>query len=375
MTREQLCQTTSRRLVQSAAELSNQNALVGFDGFVDEIVAVVDKRHDRQSFQPVRTIEAFSKRIAAAQGQSANCELVVQKQKLGGNGPIMANALAALGMHVTYLGNLGYPSIHPVFEEFASRADVHSIAEPAHTDALEFADGKLMLGKLSPLAEVSWPNLIERVGRAKIEKFFADAMLIGMVNWTMLPEMTQIWERLLAEIVPALPSRQRTVFVDLADPEKRTRDDLLQALQTLSQLQQHFNVTLGLNRKESDQVAAVLKLQERVNGLSELQQRSIAIRRRLNVDCVVIHPRQGAVAARGDETAAVEGPFVQQPAISTGAGDHFNAGFVVGQLLGCSVAESLIAGVANSGFYVRTATSANVRQLAEFIATLPAPEP
>ena len=56
-------------------------------------------------------------------GESSNYELVVKQQKLGGNGPIMANALASFGMNVTYIGNLGYPAIHPVFEEFAKRAE------------------------------------------------------------------------------------------------------------------------------------------------------------------------------------------------------------------------------------------------------------
>ena len=68
----------------------------------------------------------------------------------------MANALASFGMKVTYLGNLGYPNLHPVFADFAKHAEVHSIAEPGHTDALEFEDGKIMIGKDSSLNEVNW---------------------------------------------------------------------------------------------------------------------------------------------------------------------------------------------------------------------------
>jgi hypothetical protein len=51
-------------------------------------------------------------------------------QKLGGNGPIMANALGAYGNDVTYIGNLGAPALHPVFAEFGESATVYSIAEP-----------------------------------------------------------------------------------------------------------------------------------------------------------------------------------------------------------------------------------------------------
>ena len=65
---------------------------------------------------------------------------------------------------LAYVGNLGYPNIHPVFADFAKKAQVVSIGEPGHTDALEFDDGKLMLGKLTPLNDVNWDNLMQRVG-------------------------------------------------------------------------------------------------------------------------------------------------------------------------------------------------------------------
>src|SRR5204863_5228657 len=120
---------------------------VGLDGFVDEILDVVDKRESAESYQRLTTIGKLAERLAAAAGKSTNLELVNKLTKLGGNGPIMANALASFGMKVTYLGNLGYPNLHPVFEDFAKRAEVHSIAEPGYTDALEFEDGKIMLGK------------------------------------------------------------------------------------------------------------------------------------------------------------------------------------------------------------------------------------
>jgi len=49
---------------------------------------------------------------------------------------------------------------------------------------------------------------------------------------------------------------------------------------------------------------------------------------------VVVHPRAYAVAASADGVVMVTGPFVGKPLISTGAGDHFNAGFCLGKLLG-----------------------------------------
>jgi sugar/nucleoside kinase (ribokinase family) len=81
-----------------------------------------------------------------------------------------------------------------------------------------------------------------------------------------------------------------------------------------------------------------------------------------------------AAAATATASAWFEGPFVQHPLISTGAGDHFNAGFCLGQILGLNLKESLCTGVASSGYYVRTAQSPSAGELAEFVRVLPDPE-
>src|SRR5690606_1424377 len=124
-----------------------QRGLIGFDGFVDEIIDVVATRTSPDHYERIPTIAELARRIGDAAGLSTNLEMVPTQVKLGGNGPIMANALTSMGMAVTYIGCLGYPEIHPVFAELAEKCDVISVAEPGHTDALEFADGKVMLGK------------------------------------------------------------------------------------------------------------------------------------------------------------------------------------------------------------------------------------
>src|SRR5689334_21461407 len=106
--------------------------MIGLDGFVDEIIAVVDKRKNHEHYEPIKTIAHLGEKIGLAAGESSNYELVVKQMKLGGNGPIMANALASAGVSVTYVGNLGYPNIHPVFTDFAKKVHAISIGEPAH---------------------------------------------------------------------------------------------------------------------------------------------------------------------------------------------------------------------------------------------------
>src|SRR4051812_19024726 len=100
LTRDQICELTSKKLLAAAPKLPAVRATVGLDGFVDEIIAVVDKRQDKEKYEPVKTIDRLAEKIQKAAGQSSNYELVVTQRKLGGNGPIMANALACLGMEV-----------------------------------------------------------------------------------------------------------------------------------------------------------------------------------------------------------------------------------------------------------------------------------
>ena len=73
---------------------------------------------------------------------------------------------------------------------------MHSIAEPGHTDALEFEDGKIMLGKHTSLKDVNWSNIETRFGRDPFAAKFQSCDLIAFVDWTMIPYMSEIWEPL-----------------------------------------------------------------------------------------------------------------------------------------------------------------------------------
>src|SRR5688500_10600864 len=216
----------ARQLTSLVSKAAGFSAFVGLDGFVDEIVHAVDKRENASEFTRLPTITSFSERIAGAAGRSTNIEMVTQRTKLGGNGPIMGNALSTLGLKITYVGALGYPNLHPVFEPFSKRATVHSIAEPGYTDAVEFIDGKVMLVKSTSLADITWDKIDERLGRERFNQHFTKSDLIAFVNWTMIPYMSELWETLLRDACPKLSGPRRTIFFDLADPEKRPDDDI-----------------------------------------------------------------------------------------------------------------------------------------------------
>lgn len=362
------------QLQAAANRVSRMSAFIGLDGFVDEILHVVDKRENAEKYLRLPRMAQWAERIRAAAGKSTNIELVSQRTKLGGNGPIMANAMASFGFKVSYLGNLGYPNLHPVFAEFAQRAEVHSLAEPGYTDAVEFEDGKVMLGKHKSLKEINWANIKARFGQDQFAAKISGSDFVGFVNWTMLTYMNEIWSATLREICPKFTGPRRTLFFDLADPEKRTPDNIAKALELIIAFEKYFDVILGLNESESSQIGKALDLNtsdHSPDGLANLGQE---ILRCVPIGTLVIHPTHYAIAISKDGAAIAEGPFTPKPLITTGAGDHFNAGFCLGKLLGLDNQLSVLTGVTTSGFYVRTAKSPGVADLVGLLRNWPAKE-
>ena len=360
---------TLKELAAKPLNAASRNVMVGLDGFVDKIVTPVDKRHGMgENFDPISTIAELGARISAAAGKSANLELFPRFDKLGGNGPIMANAMLALGCRTRYVGALGYPDVHPVFQDFAKSTEAVSLSAPGITTALEFQDGKIMFGRMVGLDDVTYERIIEVAEEGKFFDMMSRSDLVAMVNWTMIPRMTEIFVSLLEKVLPNLPPREtRQFFFDLTDPRKRSQTDVINVLGVISRFQSHGDVTLGLNYNESLQVAEALGFSRREADEAGLRKAAEEIRGKLEISCVVIHPVDSAACATKEGTWWAAGPYEENPKITTGAGDHFNAGFSLARLGGLSPTSCLIFATATSGFYVRTAQSPSIGQIENFL--------
>lgn len=348
-------QTAADALEASTSRFAGIRFTIGFDGFVDEILHAVDTRQSSTEFERILTIPEFSERVRSAAGKSANIEVVPIQVKPGGNGPLMSLAVAGMGGKVTCIGLLGYPHILPVFRPLEEKAELFSVGNPGRTDAIEFQDGKLMIGKLDTIQNMSWQRLQDVIGADRFKALMVGSDLVACTNWTMLTEMDEILENLI-RMVPENSSVR--FFFDLADPEKRDRADLARVLGQIRALNQRARCILGLNLREAEQVGEVLGLDQAVRETPEsVEAASARIAGALGLHGVVVHAVRCAGAFLDGETAGIEGPYCGNPRLSTGAGDHFNGGFVSGLMSGLDARGALYSGVGTSGWYVRNARS------------------
>lgn len=340
-----------------------QNACIGLDGFVDRIIHVVDKRYDSSNYTRIRTIYDYGKKLTDAAGLSLNIELIPLTSQLGGNGPIMAYAMARLGTGISSVGAFGLPSPASQFDKLCSIADVYSVAEHAGTDSYEFDDGKVIASVLDPLNTLTWDSILEHLPADRFAALLDKADMAALNNWTMIPAMTRIWKKLQEDILPGLSRKDRMFFIDLADPSKRTAEDLAAALKTLPGFNPFGRVLLSCNKREALQIASSLGLE----AGDDLTQLAEAIRQAVGIWCVSVHTLRGAHASNGTEMVTAPGFYTEKPRISIGGGDHFNAGLAWALMGGMSLYDSLIVGSAVSGSFVRSGVSPTFDDVCSFL--------
>ena len=353
----------------STADLPGCRVVMGFDGFVDEMISLVDERRSLDDFTPVPDIGTFAAMIAAAAGQSSLREIVVTAVQPGGCAVNLADGLASLGATVDCFATIGEPP-HPAFGDIAAKCHGFSSwgREPGRTLAFEFNDGKLMFSAVEQLAGFTPHSVRELLTDGTYTTACEAAQVIALTDWSLYPAMTPVW-RLLQHEVYSLLTHRPAFFIDLVDPSTRSVEDILDMTATLPEFEPMGPVTLGLNGNEANVLCRAHGAPPAPGDATPEQtlDQAFALRDVLGVSRVVIHRVPFAVSATVDGGFTQPGPYSVGAKKSTGAGDRFNAGFCLGLALGLDDSESLVLGCAASGFFVRNARSASRPELIGFL--------
>jgi len=355
------------KLVQKLkSQKLDQSVMIGFDGYVDSLYAVIHKKSGAEK-QFFKDISGFADHIKALSGKSGQVELSLKEIKIGGNAPIMSQAMGALGFQVHCLGTLGFPKIYPVFEDLHANIQVHSLENPGQSDAFEFNDGKLIFSDCGSFDYFNWEKIKERIGIDDLKKIYFDSQLVAAVDWVNLPHASNIWQGLLEEIVKPNGPIGKKFFFDLCDPSRKSKVEIREALQIISRYSEFGEVTLGLNENETNIVFDALENPDKKDSSTE--EKAEAIFDNMKIACLLIHPVNRSFAITQKGLVQVEGKLVEEPKILTGGGDNFNAGYALGCLMDLEMEERLLLGMGCSGAYIQNGKSSDLEELEKYLET------
>ncbi len=334
---------------------------IGLDGYVDTIQKVVRSR-TREGPTYFTSIRAFGERILQAEGMSSQLEVETVVVKAGGNGPLMAGALTALGFDVTCMGTLGWPRAQEHFEEAAHT--LLTVGEPSMSTALEFEDGKIIISDLERINSLTWQEMLDRQGLPAMQAATRGRSLMAFVGLANLPHCIELLKGFQQEVLCGDDIKSQ-FFFDIADPGRMSADNLRKLIRVIADFGSLGPVTLGINENEARQLYGVICRQSA--DAVALAQIGAALYEAIDIDDLLIHPLHRALSYSADGFSEAAGYVVTRSKVQTGAGDHFNAGYCLAAALGRDRRSRLVVAMASSGYYVAHGRSARPAELNDFI--------
>jgi hypothetical protein len=292
-------------------------------------------------------------------------ELIKKRRSCGWFTANTGRAIGKLNMSTIMMGMYGKEVMDPIFNEFKERCTLISLGDPVISNVLEFTDGKIMMPYLNELLNFTWSDLVNLLGDEKLKNIFANADIVSLGYWSNMPTFDEFITKLNDNyLIEKSPKR---MFFDFANIKKRSVEAIKETFVVLGNLNDKIPMTLSLNEHE-----AVLLFSYYDKELSEdpetVAKTAAAIREQINLDELIIHTPHYAVAASKSEGIAISmQDYCLNPAITTGAGDTFNGGYICSSIGDLNISERLAMSNATTRFYITNGFPPNRDELIEEI--------
>ncbi|WP_224450397.1 hypothetical protein [Haloprofundus salilacus] len=344
--------------------LDGEKVVFGFDGVVDRVRRVVAKRTGPEEYEIMGLMSDFSTRIGDSAGMktSLSIEWKNNGMRAGGHTSHLGRAMEQLGCKPTLIGTFGNPPVETFTREY-ERADLLSVGHHATTDAVEFNDGKILLSDSGILASLDWDTICNEVGLNTLASRIDRTQVLGIGYWATVLQIPTILEGLRTELWPRLRDPPERIIFDPADIRRLSKPTLESGLEAIERLNETVPITVSSNRVETLRIADLFDDADELSLTDAAQ----TAREGLNVSKFVVHTVHEAISITADGIDRVEIPHVEEPTLTTSAGDHFNAGLVLGRIAGLNDGAQLIAGSAVAGYFVRNAAPPTFEEFTSYL--------
>ena len=345
--------------------ISDVSAFLGFDACIDYIVRIVRDKKENNLNEYFDSSRQFGEFLKGLNNKSCGVELNTKLSKIGGNMVITGNALGELGVVVECIGTFGIPEILPVFKTMSENCTLHSIGDTISATALEFDESKVIVFDPGPYNNLTWDGIKTLLGRDRLIRMLSGKKLISFLNWSEIENSSQIWKGFLDEILPALepPEECPIFFTDFSDCSRRSKNEIREAIGLLVQFRKYFKVVVSLNQNEADLIAEALNIS---NSGSDEEFVKLLFNV-INTDILLIHRTKDALGYDGVIFEKCDNFLCSEPAILTGGGDNFNAGFCYAMFYRFDIYKCLLVANAVSGYYVKAGKSPAINELKGFL--------
>ncbi|QTL99761.1 hypothetical protein GM661_18270 [Iocasia frigidifontis] len=348
----------------------NKKVILGWDGFVDNVWHLVEERNSATDYQIMESMLTLNQRIKEVAGGGLSTEILKKDQRAGGFSANTGRVLGKLGIDTTLISLFGDKKINKRFSNLVEMTEVISLGDPCIAHIFEFADGKLMFPANQNIRNMDWEKIKNKVGLAKLIDLIEEADLIGLGYWANMPYYHTICKGIKKEVGPKLSRKSRQLFMDFGNVKKRSAQDLAFICSSLSQLEEYFKLTLSFNRSELLDTAKALGIvTEHIK--MELVEILDKVREKTRISNVVVHTNRFAASSNQEGIKILKQPYCENPVVTTGAGDTFNGGYILGLLCSNQAEGRLAIASGTAGYFIRNGIPPSREELISFLIEYP----